>query len=123
MTDLRNLLWIDCAAGAAVGVAVLGLSGWLADLYALPRGLLLATGAANLLYAAFSFSLAVRRRRTLPWVSALAAANVAWGAVCVGLLAAFGGSASAFGVAHLAAEAVFVGGLGAVEWRVRERLL
>ena len=123
MSDLRNLLWVDCTAGAVVGVAVLLLSGWLADLYALPHGLVLVTGAANLLYAAYSCSLAVRPRRTMPWIVALAVANMAWGGVCVGLLVAFGGTASAFGIAHLAAEAVFVGGLGAVEWRVRDRLL
>lgn len=123
MPEMRTLLWLDGAAGAVVGTVVLGLSGWLAGLYALPRGLLLATGAANLLYAAYALALARRRPRPLPWVAALAVANLAWGAVCVGLLAMVGGSASAFGIAHLAAEAVFVGGLGALEWRVRERLV
>jgi hypothetical protein len=31
-------------------------------------------------------------------------------------------SASVFGVAHLAGEGLFVGGLAALEWRERERL-
>lgn len=120
---LRNLLWVDCAAGAVVGVAVLVLSGWLSGFLGLPRGVLLFTGAANLLYASYSLSLARRRVRPMWRVRALAVANLAWGlVVCLGLAAAFWDSASGFGRAHLFAEAAFVAGLGAVEWRQREQL-
>lgn len=121
---LRNLLWVDCTAGAVVGGAVLALSGWLSGVLGLPRGVLLFTGAANLAYAAYSFSLARRRARLVRPIEILAVANVAWGlVVCLGLAAAFWDTASGWGRAHLLAEAVFVAGLGAVEWRERERLV
>ena len=116
------LLWLDCTAGAFVGVGVLALSGWLSAVEGLPRGVLVFTGVVNVVYAAFSFSLAVRRRRPLVLVSALAVANLAWAPVCLGLAVAFGGRATAWGGAHLVGEAVFVGTLGAVEWAHRHRL-
>ena len=115
----RNLLWVDCTAGAVVGLFVLALSGWLGGLYELPRSLLLFTGAANLLYAAYSFSLAIRSLRPRALLYALVIANGAWAVVCLGLAAAYGGSASMFGLGHLLAEALFVGGLAVLEWRYR----
>ncbi len=59
---MKSLLRVDCIAGAVAGALLLMLGGWLGSLYALPRGLLLFTGAANLLYACCS-SLARRPRR------------------------------------------------------------
>ncbi|OZC02701.1 hypothetical protein [Rubricoccus marinus] len=119
----RHLLWIDCSAGAAVGTLVLILHGWLSNLYALPVGFVLFMGLANVAYACGSFSLAVRRQRHLAGVQALAIANMAWGAFLIGMTVVFAREASAFGLATLVAEAVFVGGLGAVEWRHRHGLL
>jgi len=66
MHFLRKLLWVDCTAGALARVAMLVLGGWLSRWYGLPQQLLLFMGAANLLYASYSFSLAVRPRRS-PW--------------------------------------------------------
>lgn len=120
---MRNLLWVDCTAGALAGAAVLVLSGWLSTLHALPRELLLFTGAVNLLYACYSFSLARRPRRPRALILLLVFANLGWAAVCLGLAATFAGSASAFGMVHLVGEALFVGGLAALEWRWREQLL
>jgi hypothetical protein len=118
----RHLLWIDCGAGALAGVAALILYPWLAALYALPPGAVIALGVANLCYAAGSFSLARRAARPAPLVAALAAANLGWAVVCVVLAVAFLGSVTWFGLAHLLGEAVFVGGLGTVEWRHRREL-
>lgn len=120
---MKNLLWIDCIAGALAGAAVLILSGWLSGVHALPRELLLINGAANLLYASYSFSLARRRRRPRALIHLLVIANFAWALVCLGLAGAFAGSVSVFGMAHLVGEAVFVGGLAALEWRWREQLV
>jgi hypothetical protein len=94
------------------------LSGW----YGLPRGLLLVTGAANVLYATYSFSLARRAVRPLAGIVALVAANAAWAATCVGLVLAFAGTGGVLGLLHLGAEAGVVGGLAALEWRHREAL-
>ncbi len=119
----RKLLWVDCTAGALAGVAMLSLSGWLASLYALPRGLLLFMGAANLVYASYSFSLAVRNRRSEGSIKLLALANLGWAAVCVGLAIVFWGSATLLGAGHLVGEAIIVGGLGRLEWARRDQLL
>lgn len=121
-TMLRRLLWIDCAAGALAGVAVLALSPWLSRLYALPQEVLLFVGAANLLYATYSFSLARWAERPVSLIKLLVFANAAWVPVCLGLAANFWGRASVFGLAHLVGEAFFVGGLAALEWKRREQL-
>ena len=118
----RSLLWIDCSAGAAVGVGMLALHVPMAHWYELPVGLLLGMGAANLVYASFSLSLARDPDRSLGRVSQLAVANMAWGLVCLALTAMFRGEASWLGIGHLVLEALFVGGLGLVEWRVRHRM-
>lgn len=120
---MRNLLWVDCIAGALAGVAMLALSRWLGGLYALPRALLLFMGAANLLYATCSFTLARRSRRPGTLIHLLVAANLSWAVACLALAAAYAGSASMFGIGHLVFEGVFVGGLACLEWRWREHLL
>jgi hypothetical protein len=120
---IKNLLWIDCIAGALAGVLVLMWSGWLSNLHALPREMLLLNGGANLLYASFSFSLAVRARRPRTLINVLVLANLSWALVCLCLAVTFAGSATVFGIAHLVGEAIFVGGLAGLEWRWRDQLL
>ncbi len=116
------LIWVDWIAGAVVGALVLALRGWLADLYALPADLLLGMGLANLAYAGVSFTLAMRSRGDrVPFLRAVAAANVAWAVFCAALAVAWVGEASPFGVGQLVAEAVFVGGLGLLEWQAAAR--
>jgi len=119
----KRLLWVDCTAAVLVGIAVLGLSGWLSHVHALPRELLLFTGAVNVLYGSYSFSLAVRSERPMYLIKLLVFANLAWAVVCLGLAAAFLGAATVFGLAHLIGEAIFVGGLASLEWRWRAQLV
>ncbi|MBT9457119.1 MAG: hypothetical protein IV097_10915 [Burkholderiaceae bacterium] len=123
MRFVPKLLWIDCAAAALAGVAVLSLIGWLSRLHVLPQGLLLFIGAVNLLYACYSFSLAIRARRPSPLIKFLVFANGCWAIVCICLALSLAGTASLFGLAHLLGEALFVGGLAGLEWRWREQLL
>lgn len=105
-------------AGAVIGVLVLSLSGWLSGLYALPRGLLLWMGLANLVYAGVSFTLAMRRRGDhVPMLRFIAAANIAWAMLCATWAVLWFGKASPLGVGQFVAEALFVGGLGVLEWR------
>ena len=120
---MKNLLWVDCIAGALAGVTVLMLSGWLSSLHGLPRELLLLNGVVNVLYASYSFSLAVRARRPRSLINLLVFANLAWAVVCLWLVGVFAGSATVFGIGHLVGEAVFVGGLAGLEWRWRDQLL
>ncbi|MCA9647073.1 MAG: hypothetical protein H6718_12415 [Polyangiaceae bacterium] len=78
--------------------------------------------AANLGYASYSGSLALRVSRVsqLPRlaVDLLVFANVAWGFVCVGLLLGNWATVTVWGIAHLIFEGAFVAGLGLVEFRV-----
>ncbi len=123
MLPLRKLLWVDCGAALLASLAVLSLSGWLARLYALPRGLLVAMGVANLAYGAFSFSLARRAHRPPSLIVLLVMANATWAVLCGIAAVRLAGVASAFGLAHLIGEGLFVGGLAALEWRQRAQLL
>ena len=122
MRRTSHLLWIDCTAAGLAGATMLVLSGWLSALYALPRSLVVVLGVINLAYGAFSFSLARRDCRPLALIAGLAAANVAWAVSCGIIAGALTDTASVFGLAHLVGEGLFVGGLGALEWRGRERL-
>jgi hypothetical protein len=119
---LKNLLWIDCTGAAVAGVVVIIFSGWLSQLEGLPQELLIFTGAVNVLYASYSFSLALRPKRPMGRIKLLVAVNLAWAPVCVGLLIAFSATATLFAYLHLVGEAVYVAGLAALEWRYRELL-
>lgn len=114
---------MDCIAAALAGLTVLALSGWLSPLYALPRGLLLLSGGVNLMYASYSFSLAVRAKRPKGLINLLVFANLAWAVVCLRWAVVFSESATLFGLGHLVGEALFVGALAGLEWSQRERLL
>ena len=117
-----NLLWIDCSAAALAGVAVIWLADWLSAVQALPRTLLLGIGAANLAYACYSFTLANRAHRPQYLIDCLVAGNVLWALVCLGLAVYFWSIATVWGLLHLIGEAIFVGGLAALEWRWRSHL-
>lgn len=119
---IPKLLWIDGSVAALAGGLCLLLSPALAQLHALPQDLLRLIGTVNLLYAAYSFSLARRARRPRRLITLLVIANSAWALVCLGIAANFAGTASIFGIAHLLGEAVFVAGLAGLEWKWRARL-
>ncbi len=112
-----NLLWIDCTAAAIAGTAMLLLSSWLSALQALPQELLQAIGIVNLVYAAYSFSLARRLRAPRGLIHGLVVANLLWALTCLGLALHFWSIATFWGIAHLVGEALFVGGLSLLEWR------
>ncbi|MBX3465884.1 MAG: hypothetical protein KF878_03170 [Planctomycetes bacterium] len=118
----RAILCLDAGAGATVGLLLLVLRAWVAELYGLPLALVEVVGAANLAYGCCSGTLALRaalgRAPSRAAVAALIAANATWAVVCVGLVALTWPSATAFGVAHLALEGLFVGGLAALEARL-----
>jgi hypothetical protein len=108
---------VDWIAGAVVGVLVLSLRGWLAELYSLPVDLLLVIGLANLAYACVSFTLAMLSRGDrVPLLRVVAVANVIWAVICAVLAVVWFGEGSVFGVGSLLGEGVFVGGLGVLEW-------
>ena len=118
----RKLLWVDGLAGLIAGVAMLLARIWLQEWYRLPMNLLLLNVAANLTYASYSLSLAMRTRRPKVLILLLIVANLMWAVLCLRWIFVYAGTASLFGLAHLLAEALFVGGLAGLEWRWREQL-
>lgn len=119
----KSLLWIDCTGGLLAGAFVLAASPWLSELYKLPLSLLIVSGAANVVYGSFSFSLARRMTRPRALLLLLAGANMAWAVACVVAAGVLATQASVFGLAHLLLEGVYVGGLGFVEWKHVDELL
>lgn len=117
-----QLLWIDCTAGAIVGLLILLLLNFFSELYALPVAFTAFIGAVNFGYSIFSFSLARQRRRTLLKLKVLVVANLLWALLCLFYVYLFWAEASIFGIAHLVLEFIFVGGIGIAEWRSRGSL-
>lgn len=111
MYILRRLLWVDCIAAALGGVTVLMLNRWLSRLCMLPRSFLLFIGGVNLVYASYSFSLAVRDKRSRYSINLLVFANLTWAVLCLAWPVIFWQSVTRFGIGHLVGESIFVGGL------------
>ncbi len=81
-------------------------------------------GLANLLYASFSFILALfTSGERVPFLRVIAMANILWGIGCLIWAAIWFHHASQIGLAQLIGEGMIVGGLGILEWRadVREK--
>jgi hypothetical protein len=57
----------------------------------------------------------------VPFLRVVAAANVAWAIARPIMAVVWFGTASRFGLAQLIGGAVFVGGLGLLEWRAAAR--
>lgn len=118
---VRQILWFDGGGGLIAGAVTLALVDWLAALYQFAPGLVLFIAAANLLYGAYSTTLARRAGRD-QWpsrraVDVLIVANAAWAVVCVVVLIATWRSASVFGSIHVALEGGYLAALAAYEWR------
>ena len=118
-----HLLRIDSTAGLVVGTAEVLAAPWLSPFFGLPLVAIYGLAAANLLYGLYAFSLARRSVRPRPLLHVLIGANAAWAVFCWILVALLLGTATVFGLLHLAAEGLFVGGLALLEWRHREALL
>ena len=114
---IRSLLWLDCTAAGLVGVAMLALSGPLAGWFAVPRAVLVGMAVTNLIYGAFSYSLARQSEAPRARVRALVLANFAWAAICAGLAAFLAGPESWLGASYILGEGMVVGTLAAVEAR------
>lgn len=118
----QNLLWIDGGAGATVGALLLIGAKWISDLYDLPLNFIYFVATANLLYGCYSLTLASRRKRPMALIRLLIGGNLLWSILCIRWFIIFSDTASVFGLLQLGGEAVFVGGLGILEWRWRTHL-
>lgn len=117
----RALLWLDGGAGFVVGVVVLAFLPWVARLHGLSEPIVRFFGVANLVYASYSGTLAVRASRgAMPSrlaLGTLIVGNLAWTCVCAAILATNGAEATGFGRAYVALEGVFVAVLAFAEKR------
>jgi uncharacterized membrane protein len=88
----------------------------------LPRQLVIGIGVANISYGSYSLSLVLRRSRPRHLIVLLVVANALWAMLCLCAAIMFTATASLLGLAHLYAEALFVGWLAAAEWQQRHML-
>jgi hypothetical protein len=112
---LRSVLWADAASGAATAVLQLAATDVLAQSLALPRGLLLASGAVLWLFVALAASLASRPLVPAGPLKVLVIGNWLWVAGCLGLLLS-GVAGSTLGQAYLVMQAVAVAVLAELQW-------
>ena len=128
MTDVgtedkrHQLLWVDGSAGALVGVIVLAFGHWLSQWYGLPRDFVFFMGCANLAYGIYSLPLSSRQERPRAMILLLVVGNIGWAIACVRWAFVYADTLTILGYLQLIGEAIFVGGLGIVEWRWREHL-
>ncbi len=88
-------------------------------LFQFPAPLYYTIAAANLSYGTFSLALALRSRRRIGFISALAIANAIWGVICLVIAVSIFGRASIFGMMHVLAECALVLWLAHMEWTHR----
>ncbi len=115
--SLDRLIWTDGLAALTVGLGMLPLRHFLADLLHLPLWLITAQAIANLCYATYSLSLARRKDKPLALVKILSIANLAYAFSAICLLCYFYPVCSPWGVAFFMAEVLFIGTLGILEWK------
>lgn len=78
-------------------------------------------GSANLLYAAFSFSIVIAACYNAMPVRILVLANAAWSMACIFMAGFFFSTAMVLGLGYLMGEAAFVGCLAYLEWKASQR--
>lgn len=113
---LRRVLLADALSCLATAVVQLAFTDTLSSLLRLPAGLLSATGAFLLAYAALAAFVGTRRPVPRGWVGLFVAGNAGWAVGCIALLAGGWLSPSALGNAWVLAQAVTVAVLAELQW-------
>lgn len=110
---LRAVFRLDAASGALMGAPLVAFAGPLAPLLGLPEALLFWGGLALFPVAATMLAAAATLAR--PLVLIVVWGNVAWAAVCVGLMAAL--PVTGLGALFLLVQIVFVLAMAYLESR------
>lgn len=105
-----------------MGVVLLLLQVWFAELYNLPIYIIQFFTAANILYGLYALSLACSNVRSLNAIKLLVYANYLWAGVSVLLVINYNETISFWGVAVILVESLFVIMLASVEWKNRDAL-
>ncbi|PKL30264.1 MAG: hypothetical protein CVV45_18415 [Spirochaetae bacterium HGW-Spirochaetae-10] len=115
----RILLSVDSMAALSVGLITLLITPFLADLYGWTEAFTRFMAAVNIAYGSFSGVQAwlfLRHGRLFrPAVLLLVIANAAWIGHCFAQIWYLYDTASFYGLGQLGLEAIFVGGLAALE--------
>jgi hypothetical protein len=115
LPSLRAALLVDAAVTAVNGAAYLLAAGPLGDLLGLSPALLRGTGAFLLAFAALVGAAARGRRPARGAAVAIVTVNAVWALDSLVAVVAGWGSPSTVGTAWIAAQAIAVGGVGAVQ--------
>ena len=117
----KRVLTLDSGAGCAFGLMLFGFHPLFVSLWGFPETLVWFLAATHLTYGLGSGLLLMyaKRRQSIPrrGLMTLIVGNIAWGLFCVGLLAYLWPDATIIGRGQLIVEALFVAGLGVVEYR------
>jgi hypothetical protein len=117
----KNILTLDGSAALIAALFMFTLREPLARLHGFEPAFVTALAAVNALYGCYSGTLAVRAWRGLlpsrASIDLLIAGNATWSIICVGIIAFRWTSSTAWGVAHVGLEGVFVACLAAAERR------
>lgn len=121
-TTKDKILWTDCLGGLTVGVIVLLFHRFLSHWENLPISIVLTMGCVNLLYGSFSLYVTTRYPRPRYLISILAAANMCWLLVCIGIVVSYRNEIALLGFLLVLGEGMYVSALGYIEWRMRYAL-
>lgn len=119
----RKIIWVDCIAAISVGLIVLLFHSMVGAIYHIPEQTIIFIALSNLLYGAYSFSLAIQKARNIKHLQLLVFGNLFWALVCAGVVAQYFNVASLIGIAFIVCEAMFVIMLAYFEWKYRYELV
>ena len=105
---LKTALVADAVVTGAAAVLQLTAASWLSELLALPRTLLIESGAFLVAYTVLLIVLARSTRVSSAVIATIVVGNIAWAAGCVGLLVTDALSPSGLGVAFVIMQTVAV---------------
>ena len=104
---LRIVLAVDAAASGALGLLQTFAAAPMANLFALPTGLVLGSGVFLVAYAAMLVAMARSIALPQPLVRLVILGNLAWAMACIAL-AALSSAITPLGIAYLGLQAVAV---------------
>ncbi|MBV7544525.1 hypothetical protein [Acidovorax sp. sic0104] len=119
---LRAVVWFDAFTGVLLGALHLLLTAQLAEWLGLPAGLLQATGAMLLVYAALATAIARSEPMPRGWLWVLIVGNFAWALASLGLLLGSTLAPTLLGQAYLLVHVVSVAMLAELQWWGMRRL-
>ena len=114
---LRNALLLDAAVSAAAGLLMIAVPGFLADLLALPRPLLVGAALVIFVWVAMLGVASLRPALPRPVVSIFVAGNAIWTAASFAIMIFGLVQPNLLGVLFISAQALAVGLFAVLQWK------